>query len=107
MFRATIKDALSSGKILPVVFCGCETWSHIGPHRWREFEIRVMRKIFGPKRDDVIVEWKGQHNEEFNVLYGSPNIVGVIKSRRMRWLGHIARMGRRCAYMVLVGKPEG
>jgi hypothetical protein len=54
-----------------------------------------MRKTFGPKRDDVIVEWKGQHNEELNIPYSSPNIVRVVKSRRMRWLGHVARMGRR------------
>jgi len=94
MFRGTIKETQSSGKILPVVFCGCETWSHIEPHRWREFENRVMRKTFGTKRDDVIVQWKGQHNAEHNVLYSSPNIVRVIKSRTMRCLGHIARMER-------------
>jgi hypothetical protein len=58
MFRGTIKEMQSSGRILPDVFFGCETWCHFGPHRWREFENRVMRKTFGPKRDDVIVEWK-------------------------------------------------
>jgi hypothetical protein len=58
MFRATLRETHSSGRILPDVFCGCETWSHIGPHRWREFENSVMRKAFGPKRDDVVVEWK-------------------------------------------------
>ena len=59
MFRGTIKETQSSGRILPGVFCGCETWSHIGPHRWRELENRVMRKTFGPKGDDIIVELKG------------------------------------------------
>ena len=66
-----------------------------------------MRETFGPYRDDALVEWRGQHNEELDVLYSSPNIVRVVKSRRMRWFGHIARVGRReITYRVLVGKPE-
>ena len=61
-----------------------------------------------PKRDEVTGEWRKLHNEELNDLYCSPNIVQVIKSRRMRWAGHVARMGeRRCVYRVLLGKPEG
>jgi hypothetical protein len=76
--------------------------------RLRVFENRVMRRIFGPKRNEVTADWKKLHNEELNDLYSSPNIVRVIMSRRMRWVGHIARMGkRRGTYRVLVGKPEG
>ena len=72
------------------------------------FECRVERRIFGPKRDEVTGECRKLHNEELNDLYASPNIVRVIKSRRMRWVGHVARMGeRRGVYRVLVGKPEG
>jgi hypothetical protein len=64
--------------------------------------------VFGPKRYKVTGEWIKLHNEELNNLYSAPNIVQVIKSRRMRWAGHVARMGEsRCVYMVLVGKPEG
>jgi len=71
------------------------------------FENRVLRGIFGPKRDEVTGEWRKLHNEELNDLY-SPNIVRVIKTRRMRWAGHVARMGeKRDVYRVLVGKPEG
>jgi hypothetical protein len=65
----------------------------------------VLRRIFGPKRDDVTVEWRKLHNEELNNLYAAPNIARVIKSRRMRWTGHVARMGER--YRILLGKPEG
>jgi len=76
--------------------------------RLRVFENRVLRRIVGPKRDEVTGEWKKLHNEELNGLYFSPNIVRVIKSRRMRWAGHVARMGeRRGVYRVLVGKTEG
>ena len=65
-------------------------------------------RIFGPRRDEVTGEWRRLHNEELNDLYSSPNIVWVIKSRRMRWVGHVARMGEgRGVYRVLVGKPEG
>jgi hypothetical protein len=72
------------------------------------FENRVLRGIFGPKRDGVTGEWRRLHSEELNDLYSSPNIVRVIKSRRMRWAGHVARMGEgRVAYRGLVGKPEG
>jgi hypothetical protein len=72
------------------------------------YENRVSRRIFGPKRDEVTREWKKLHNEELNDLYCSPNIVRVIKSRRMRWEGRVARLGeRRGVYGVLVGKPEG
>jgi len=77
-------------------------------HRLRVFENRVLRRIFGPKRDELTGEWRKLHNEKINDLYSSRNIVRVIKSRKMRWLGHLARMReRRDAYRVLVGKPEG
>jgi len=72
------------------------------------FENRLLRRIFGPKRDEVTGEWRKLHNEELHDLYCSPNIVRAIKSRRMRWAGHVARMGEgRGVYRVLVGKPEG
>jgi hypothetical protein len=75
--------------------------------RLRVFENRVMREIFGSKRDEVTGEWNKLHNEELIDLYFSPNIFRVIKSRRMRWVGHAARMERRGVYRVLVGKPGG
>jgi len=72
------------------------------------FENRVLRRIFGLKKDKVTGEWRKLHNEELNNLYSSPNIVRVIKSRRMKWAGHVARMGEgRGVCRVLVGKPEG
>ena len=74
----------------------------------RVFEKRVLRRIFGPKRVDVTGKWRKLHNEELNDLCSSPNIVRVIKSRRMRWAGHVARMGRGEAYTGFwVGEPEG
>jgi len=91
--------------ILPVVLYGYETWSLTlrEERKLRVFENMVLRRIFGPRR-----EWRRLHNEELNDLYSSLNIVRVIKSRRMRWAGHVARMGEeRGVYRVLVGKPEG
>ena len=68
----------------------------------------VLRRIFGPRRDEVTREWRRLHNKEQNDLYSSPNIVRVMKSRRMRWAGHVARVGEgRGVYRILVGKPEG
>jgi hypothetical protein len=75
-------------------------------HRHRVFKNWVLRRIFRPKREEVTGEWRKLHNEEINGLYFSPNIVRVIKSRRMRWAGLVASMGRG-VYWVLVGKPEG
>jgi hypothetical protein len=76
--------------------------------RPRVFGNRVLRRLFGPKRNEVTGEWRKLHNEELHDVYSSPNIVQVIKSRRMRWVGHVARMGEeRGLYRVLVGKPEG
>jgi hypothetical protein len=82
--------------ILPVVLYGCETWSLTlrEERRLRVFENRVLRRIFGPKRGEVTGEWRILHNEELNYLFSSPTIVRVMESRRMRLVGHIARMGR-------------
>jgi len=95
--------------ILPVVLYGCETWSlTLQEEKLRVSENMVLRRIFGPRRDEVTVEWRRLHNEELNDLYCSPNIVRVIRSRRMRWAGDVARMGEETGvYRVLVGKPEG
>jgi hypothetical protein len=96
--------------ILPVVLYGCETWSLTlrKERRLRVFENRVLRRVFGPKRDEVTEEWRKLHNEELNDLYTLSNIVRVVKSRRMRWAGHVARMGEdRGVHKVLVGNPEG
>jgi hypothetical protein len=72
------------------------------------FENRVLSRIFGSKRDEVMGEWRKMHNEELRDLYTSPSIIRIIKSRRMRWVGHIVRIGeKRTAYRLLVGKPEG
>jgi hypothetical protein len=72
------------------------------------FEIRVLRRIFGPKRNEVTRERRKLHNEELHNLYPSPRIIRIIKPRRMRWVGHVARMGeKRNAYRLLVGKPKG
>jgi hypothetical protein len=71
------------------------------------FENRALRRIFGPKRDEVTGDWRKLHIEELDNLYSSPNIIRMIKSRRMRWAGNAARMGeKRNAYRILVGKPE-
>jgi len=92
--------------ILPVVLYGSLTLRE--ERKLRVFENKVLRRIFGPRRDEVTGEWRRLHNEELNDLYSSPNIVRVIKSRRMRWAGHVAPMGEeRGMYWVLVGKPEG
>jgi hypothetical protein len=78
------------------------------PHRLRVSENRVLRRTVEPKRHKVTGKWRRLHNEKFNGLYSSSNTIQVITSRRMRWEGHLARMGKRkAAYRVLVGKPEG
>ncbi|KAJ4436680.1 hypothetical protein ANN_16811 [Periplaneta americana] len=96
--------------ILPVLLYGCQTWTLTlrEEHRLRVFENKVLRKIFGAKRDEVTGEWRKLHNTELHALYSSPDIIRNIKSRRLRWAGHVARMGEsRNAYRVLVGKPGG
>jgi hypothetical protein len=94
---------------LTVVLYGCETWSLTlrEEHRLRVFENRMLRKMFGPKREEDR-SWIKLHNDELHNLCSSPNIVRVIKSRRMRWVGHVARMGEgRGVYRVLVGGQKG
>jgi hypothetical protein len=77
-------------------------------HKLRVFENRVLRRIFGPNRDEVTGRWRKLHNEELHGLYSSPSIIRVIIARRMRWAGHVAHMGEvRGAYNILVGRPEG
>jgi len=96
--------------ISPVVLYGCETWSLTfrEERKLMVIENMVLRRIFGPRRDEVTGEWRRLHSEEINDLYSSPNIVRVVKSRKMRWVGHVAHMGKeRVVYRVLVGKPEG
>jgi len=103
-----IKIQIYRTTFLPVA--GCETWSLTlkNGRRLRLFENTVLRKIFGAQRDEVTGEWRTIHNEELYDLYCLPNIVRVTKTRRMRWAGHVARMGEmRGAYRVLVGKPLG
>jgi len=110
LLSKNLKIRIYRNIILPVVLYGCETWSLTlrEERRLRVFENRVLRRILEPRRDEVTGERRKLHSEELNDLYSSPNIVPVIKSRRMRWAGHVARMGeRRGLYRVLVGKPEG
>jgi len=110
LLRKNLKNKIYRNIILPVVLYGCDTWSFTlrEERRLRVFENMVLRGIFGPRRDEVTGEWRKLHNEKLNDLYFSPNIVRVIKSRRMRWAGNVARMGeRRDVYRVLVGKHEG
>jgi hypothetical protein len=95
---------------VPVFLYGCETWSLTlrEEHKLRVVENRMLRRIFGPKRDGVTGRWTKLHNEELHNFYSSPSIIRIIKSRRMRWVGHMARMGeKRNVYRLLVGKAEG
>ena len=92
------------------VLYGCETWSLTlrEERRLRVFENKVFRRVFGPKRGEVTGEWRKLHNEELSDLYSLPNILRVVKSRRMRWAGHVGRIGEgRGVHRVLVGKREG
>jgi hypothetical protein len=89
---------------------GCETWYLIlrEDHRFRMFESRVLRRIFGPKRNEYTGRWRKLNNEELHNFYSSPSIIRMIKSSRMRWAEHVAPVGeKRYAYRISVGKPEG
>jgi hypothetical protein len=104
-----LKIKIHKTVILPVVLYGCETWSLTlrEEHRLRVFENKMLRRIFGPKREED-GSWRKLHNDELHDLYYSPNIVRVIKSRRMWWARHVARMGEvRGVYRVFVGRHEG
>jgi hypothetical protein len=81
--------------ILPAVLYGCETWSLTlrEGYRLRVLENKVLRRIFGPKRDEVTGEWRKLHDEELQDLYSAPSIIRIMKARRMRWVGHVARIG--------------
>jgi hypothetical protein len=85
-----------------------ETWYRYEDHKLRVFENRVLRRIFGQKRDEVTEGWRKLHNEELHNLYFSSSIIKMFKSTRRRWTGHVARMGeKRNAYSILVRKAEG
>ena len=107
LLSKNLKIKIYRSIILPVVWYGCETWSLTlrKERRLRVLENRVLRRILGPKGDEVTGEWRKLHNEELNDLYCSPNTMRMIKSR-MRWAVHVARMERGEVYRVLVGKPE-
>jgi hypothetical protein len=110
LLSKTLKIKIYRTIILPVVLYGCETWSLTlrEERRLQVFENRVLGRVFGPKRDKVTGEWRKLHNEELRDFYSLPNIVRVVKSRRMRWAEHVARMGKgRGVHRFLVGKPEG
>jgi hypothetical protein len=109
LLSKNLKIRICKTIILPVVRYGCETWSLTlrEEHRLGVFENRVLRRIFGPKRDEVIGKWRKLRNEELHDLYSSPSIIRISKERRMRWTGHVARMGEKVnAYRFLVGRPE-
>jgi hypothetical protein len=110
LLSRNVKVKIYKTVILPVVLCGCETESVRlrEEHRLRVFENRVLRGIFGPKGDEVTGEWRQLHSGELHKWYWSPNIIRQIKSRRMGWAGHVARMGEgRNIYRDFVRKPEG
>jgi hypothetical protein len=92
LLSRNVKVKIYKTIILPVVLYGCETWflTLRVEHRLRVFENRVLRRIFGPNRDEVTGEWRKFHSEELHILYSSPNIIRQIKSRRMRWAAHVA-----------------
>jgi hypothetical protein len=107
LLSRNVKVKIYKTIILPVVLYGCETRSLTvrEEHRLRVFENRVLMRIFGPKRDEVTGEWRKLHSEELHILYSTPNIIRQIKSRRLRWVGHVEE--KRNVYKSLMGKPEG
>jgi hypothetical protein len=110
LLSKNIKIRIYKTIIPPVVLYGCETWPLTlrQEHRLRVFENRVFRRISGPKRDEMTGGRRKLHNKKVHNLCSSSSIIRMVKSRRMRWAGHVARMGeKRNAYRILVGNPEG
>jgi hypothetical protein len=110
LLSKNLKIKLYTTVILPIVLYGCEIWSlTLKEERWlRVFGNRVLRRVFGPKRDKVMGEWRILHNEELSDLCWLPNIVRVVETRKMRWTGHVACMREgRGVHRVLMGRPEG
>jgi hypothetical protein len=109
LLSKNVKIRIYKTIILSVVLYRYETWSLTlrEEHRLRALENRVLRRMFGLRRDEVTRDWRKLHNDELHNLYSSPSIITMITSRRMRWTGNIARMGdKRNAYRIFVGKPE-
>jgi hypothetical protein len=105
-----LKTRIYKTIILPVIVYWCETWSLTlrEQHRLRVFENRMVMRIFGSKRDEVTGEWRKLHNEELRDLYFLPITIRTMKSRRMRWVGHVTRRGEKRKYVeVIVGKARG
>jgi hypothetical protein len=91
-----------------MIMCQEDTTLQHSHNLFNIYQNRVLRRILGPKRNEVTGEWRKLHNKELHDLYSSPSIIRIVKSRRMRWAGHVARMGeKRNSYRLLVGKPEG
>jgi hypothetical protein len=106
----TVTLSVKGMHVLSVVLYGCETWSLTlkEEYRLRVFENRVLRRIFGPKREEVTGDWRKMHNEELHNLYSLPNIIRIIKSKGMRWAEHVARIREKGnAYRILVGNTVG
>jgi len=109
LLSKNLKIKIYRTTILPLVLYGYKTWSLTlrEERKLKVFENMVLRRICGPRRNEVTKEWRRLHNEELNDLYSSPNNVRVIKWKRMRWAGHVARMGEeRVVYRVLLGRPR-
>jgi hypothetical protein len=107
LLSRSVKVKIYRTTILPVVLYVCETWSFTVRREYRQvFENRVLRRIFGPKRDEVTGEWRKLHSEELHNMYSSPDIIRQVKTRRMRWAGHVARVGEeRQVYKALWESP--
>jgi hypothetical protein len=109
LLSGNVKVKIYKTIILPVVLYGCETWflTLREEHRLRVFENKVPRRMFGPKRDEVMGEWRKMHSGELHNLYSSLDIIRQIKSKRMMWMGHVAPMGvGRNVFRVLMGNPK-